>query len=142
MAEIQVNMGEAIDFSPVPEAAYEVVFNKKPEMYTAEKTQSQNLKWFPEIVGSNGQDEFQEREFQKITPLGGKGAGFTEQLLQAFKIPYTASGEGETRVIAFDDDDVIGKRAIAHIKQKTYKKDDQSEEKIVNDIKSFSAMPD
>jgi len=141
MAEIQVAMGEAIDFSAIPAAAYETVIEKKPESYTAEKTQSACLKWFLSVVGSNGQDEQAGHELQKITPLGGKGAGFTEQLLQAYQIPYVASGEGENRVIAFDDDDCIGKRAIAHITQQTYKKDENAEEKLVNNVKSFSSMP-
>lgn len=141
MAYVEINMGEAKDIINVPDGAYEVVIEKKPEAFVAESgKETPCLKWFMTIAAIAGQEHVAGQEMWRNTPMTGKGAGFTEMMLKGFGIPFTAEGEGDSRVIRFDDDDTLNKRGIAHVKQRQYEDKNTKEKKIVSDVKSVTPI--
>jgi len=120
MAEISVDMSQAVEFKTPNDGAYECVIEVKPEQFESEDKSTPCLKWEMKIADVEDQEEFAGQNIWRNTPIIGKGSGFTKEMLNAFQIPFTEEGEGDEAILRFDDDDCIDKRALVSGKQKEW----------------------
>jgi hypothetical protein len=144
--EIEVNLEEAKDFTPVPSASYEVELPDEEDCVEPYEADSGTMCvwWNCIVTGSNGQDEYKGRKLRRSSPLTGEGAGITINALEGFGIPYEATKDPETgKVLAvkFETNNGRGKHAIARVKTRSYDDKQTGEKRTVNDIKSFGPMP-
>ena len=135
MAEIYVDMSEAVNLDPIDNGVYEAILEAEPESFEAEDSKIPCLKWTCTIADIEGQETVKGRQLFRNTPLVGKGAGFTELMLEGFQVKYAAEGEGNTRSVRFKTEDCVGKRALIEVTQRSYTDKKTNAERIVNDIK-------
>ena len=115
-----IEMGEAMDFSPVPDGAYEAVCEEKPEPGESDAG-NPVLVWKFRLVGSNGQEEYSGKEIVRKTPTTGKGAGFTRDTLKGLSVPFTLIDESTPQErIRFDRDLCLGKHCILTISKSSF----------------------
>ena len=71
--EIEVNLQDAKDYTPLPSGSYEVELPEDENCVVFHEAASGTpcVKWNFLVSGTNGQEEFKGRKLTRITPIAG-----------------------------------------------------------------------